>query len=157
MESLFPKFINLVIFVGIIVYFVRVPFKTFVFERHKSMKDELEKTQAQLAEAQKKFQEFSARLQAMDSEIAQLVQQSRQDAEASKVRILTEAKKMSDSIVVDAKKASEGMLTEFKDQIRSEFANQVLVRAETLLRGKLTGDDRLRIVKDFSKQVEAAR
>lgn len=157
MESLFPKFLNLVILVSILVYYTRAPFKAFIFERHQSMKDELEKTQAQLSEAQKKFQEFSARLQAMDAEIAQLVQQSRQDAEASKVRILTEAKKMSDSIIIDAKKASEGMLAEFKDQIRSEFANQVLVRAETLLRGKLTGDDRLRIVKDFSKQVEAVR
>lgn len=157
MSELLPKFFNLAILVGVLAYYCRKPLKEFLFERHRVLKDELESTQAKLSEAQKKFQDYSARLQSLETEIAQLIQASRQEAEQSKVRILTEAKKMADTIIVDAKRASETMKNEFRDQIRAEFAAQVLVRAETLLRGKLTGDDRVRLLKDFSKQVEATR
>ncbi len=154
---LVAKFINFIILFSGITYLVRKPLREFVSSRHNSLREELESTQAMLASAQKKFQEFSNRLHAMESEIETLVRESREEAQGSKVRILTEAKKMSDTIVIDSKKASEAMVAEFKKQIKTEFAGQVLTRAETLLKGKLTGDDRVRLVKDFSKQVGASK
>jgi F-type H+-transporting ATPase subunit b len=151
------KFLNFFILFSGITYLVRKPLKEFVFTRHTTLREELETTRAMLAAAQKKFQEFSNRLHAMDSEIETLVRESREEAQGSKVRILTEAKKMSDTILIDSKKASETMLLEFKKQIKTEFAGQVLARAETILKSKLTGDDRVRLVKDFSKQVGASK
>jgi len=154
---LVAKFINFIILFSGIVYLARKPLKEFISTRHSTLRDELEMTQALLLSAQKKFQEFSNRLHAMDSEIEILLRESREEAQGSRVRILTEAKKMADTILIDSKKASENMVTEFKKQIRTEFAIQVLARAETLLKGKLTGDDRVRLVKDFSKQVGASK
>lgn len=153
MLDLIPPTINLLILLGVIFFLVRKPFMEFVRTRHSTLRDDLAKTQRLLSEAQTKYLEYSHRLQSLDAEISRLIQDARQEAEASKVRIVTEAKKMADMIIVDAKKSSEAMLDEFKTQVRSDLANQVMARAETVLKNKLTGDDRERIRKDFSKQV----
>jgi uncharacterized protein YccT (UPF0319 family) len=93
----------------------------------------------------------------MGAEITTLVQEVRAEAESAKVRILTEARRTADQLVIDSKRATESMFAEFKDQVRIDLANQVIVRAEAILKTKMTGDVREAMKKDFSKQVESVR
>ena len=153
MNSLIAPSINLLILLTILIVKLREPLKEFVKERHRSLRDELEKTQTQLVNAQKKFQEYSSKLQAMDAEIEELSSQARKDAELTKIRVINEAQKVADTVVIDAKKSAESLFVDFKEQLRSELANQIISKAEALVRTRLTGDDRMKIVKDFSRQV----
>ena len=59
--------------------------------------------------------------------------------------------------MIDAKAASETLFTDLKNQLRAELSTQVLARAETILTERLTGDDKARIRREFSKQVESSR
>jgi F-type H+-transporting ATPase subunit b len=157
MTGLIYPFINFFILVGALIYFLRTPVKSFVLDRHSNLKDELDRVHAKLGEAQKQYQEYSQRLSSMDAEVASLVQQIREEAETTKIRVITEAKRMADQIVIDSKRTGESMLTEFKDQIRADLANQVMARTEVLLKSRMTGDVREQLKKDFSKQVESVR
>jgi F-type H+-transporting ATPase subunit b len=154
MSSLLYPFINFAILVGGLFYFLKTPTKEFVRGRHLSLKEELDRVQLKLVEAQKQYQEYSHRLSSMDAEITSLVQSVRSEAESTKVKILTEARRLADQIVIDSKRNSESMLVEFKDQVRVDLANQVIARAETLLKSKMTGAVHEQMKKDFSKQVE---
>jgi F-type H+-transporting ATPase subunit b len=157
MSSLIPALINFSILVGALIYFLRKPVKAFVFERHSSLKTQLDQAQTKLVQAQRQYNEYSQRLSSMDAEVTNLVQSIRGEAETARVRIITDARRMADQIVVDAKRTGESMVTEFKHQIRVELANQVIARVETLLKSRMTGDVREQLRKDFSKQVENVR
>jgi hypothetical protein len=80
-----------------------------------------------------------------------------QDANAMKSRIVAEAQKLSGNVIEDAKHASAVLYTEFKSSLYSELGARVLDRAEIILKERLTGDDRARIRKEFSTQVETAQ
>jgi F-type H+-transporting ATPase subunit b len=156
-SSLIYPLINFAILVGALFYFLRKPVKSFVLERHTNLKDQLDQVQTKLVQAQRQYNEYSQRLSSMDAEVASLVQNIRSEAETTRVRTATEAKRMADQIVIDAKRAGESMVSEFRDQIRTDLANQVIARAEVLLKTRMTGDVREQLRKDFSKQVENVR
>jgi F-type H+-transporting ATPase subunit b len=157
MQTLIAPFINLVILLSLLAYYLRQPLKDFARNRSVSIRDELNQVRTQLQTAQQKHAEFSSKLKAMDAEIAGLKTQATQDAQQMKGRIVAEAQKQSSNIVTDARNAAVTLYSEFKGQVYSELANRVLDRAETILRERLTGDDRARITKEFTHQVETSR
>ena len=149
--------INFVIFVSILGFLLRKPLKSMIAERHNTLRVDIEATREQLAEAQKKFQDYSLRIQSLDQEVATIVQEARMEAEASRVRIITQAKRMADGVIIDAKRGAESMVGEYKQQVRSDLANQVIARAEQMIRQKLNEADRERLKNDFWQQVGVAR
>lgn len=154
MQTLLAPVVNLVILIGIMAYYLRAPLKAFASNRHHSIRTELEAVRNQLRDAKGKHIEFSSKLRAMDAEIAGLKNQAIQDAQALKKKVQAEAQRFSGNIVEDARRASHVLYAEFKTQLYSELGARVLDRAEKILRERLTGDDRARIRKEFSTQVE---
>ena len=57
---------------------------------------------------------------------------------------------MSATIVADARRSARGFSRSFKPELLAEVGAKVLDRAETILRERLTGDDRARIRHEFS-------
>lgn len=157
METLVAPLVNLVILIGLMAYYLRQPLRDFAKNRSVSIREELKTAKEELTIAQQKHAEFTSKLKAMDAEIVGLKNQAVQDAGAMKAKIVTEAQKMSANVVSDARNASVTLYSEFKGQMYSELAGRVLERAERILRERLTGDDRARITKEFTNQVEASR
>jgi F-type H+-transporting ATPase subunit b len=154
MSTLLAPALNLGILLFIIFYYTRKPFMEFVRNRSTSLRDDLQRVADQLKQAQQKYEEFSAKLKAMDAEVRSLRDQAKQDGEAMRLRLLADARKLSTVIADDARTAADALYEDFRAQLRSDFATRVLERAEKLLRERLTGDDRARIRQDFSRQVE---
>ncbi len=144
---------NLSILLVILVAYLRKPLREFVLQRHVGLRDELQRVAEHLRIAQAKFEEFSAKLKAVEVEAAALREQANHDASAMRLRVTTEAKQQSDGIVRDARTASGAMVEEFKRQLLLELAVRVIERTEAIVREHLTGDDRKRIRREFSIQV----
>ena len=155
MHELIPSAVNLAILIGLMVYFLREPMANFVKNRHLSLAEELSAVREKLQQAKAQFQDFSSKLSTVESEISGLHQQTRQEAAQTQARVLANAQKISGTIVTDAKASTEGLYAEFRNQLIHEFGAQVLDRAEQIIRERLTGDDRVRIRQEFSKQVES--
>lgn len=149
--------VNFLILVGGLVYFLRQPLKLFVRTRHEFLRDEVSRVEKQLKSAQIKYDEFSAKLKAIDAEIQAIQEQMRQDADAMKVRVVNEAKRLSTTIVADARSSADSLYTELRGQLRAELADRVVQKAEALIRERLTGDDRVRIRNEFSQQLGGSR
>lgn len=157
MSALLWPAINFCILIGALVYFLKKPLSDFVTQRHTYLRDEVQKVASQLRSSQGRFQEFSAKLQAIENEVVALRSQAKQDAEAMKVRVLTDAKKQSSGIVADSHVGAAAMTDDLKSQLKSEFGVRVIDRAENIIRSRLTVADRVRIRQDFSRQVETSR
>lgn len=151
-----PAF-NFFVLVGALAYYLKQPLKDFVQQRHLNVGDDLKKVRQLLRESQEKYDEFSAKLKAIDVELTSLREQAKQDAQSAKLRILSEAQRSSGHIISDARTSAEGLYSELKSKLYGEFSIRILERAETVMRERLTGDDRARIQKEFSSQVESAR
>lgn len=154
MEHLVAPLVNLLILIGLLVYYLREPLREFVDKRHHMIREELITVRNLLRSAQEKNEEFSSKLRAVDAETSGIKAQMLQDAQTMKSKIVAEAQKLSSGVIQDAKQASDILYTEFKDEIFVELGGRVIDRAEVLLRDRLTGDDRARIRKEFSTQVE---
>lgn len=157
MESLVASSVNFLILVTGLFVALKKPFQVFVAQRHQSIRDELISVRDQLRSAQDKYDEFSSKLKAIDAELMSLREQTKQDGQALKARMVMDAKRNASTVVSDAKTASDGLYSELKGQLYSELTSKVLEKAEGLLKERLTGDDRVRIRREFSQQVETIR
>jgi F0F1-type ATP synthase membrane subunit b/b' len=157
MSELILPTINLTILITIMVVYLRAPIRGYVSSRHESIRDELRRVRDLLAGAKTKYEEFSSKLKAMEAEIQSLRDQARQDAAAMQSKILAEAQSLSATLVADARKSAQGMYGQLKRELFVEVGGKVLVRAEQMLRERLTGDDRARIRHEFSSQVESVQ
>ena len=137
--------------------YLRQPLSEFVALRHATLRDQILSVRKQLAGAQEKYEEFSAKLKTIDSEIAVLREQARQDAQGAKSRAVSEAQRLSANVVADARAASAQLYDDLKAQLRHELAVRALARAETILNSRLTGDDKARLRQEFSTEVEGAQ
>lgn len=149
--------INFSILVGTLFWVTRQQRKSFVQNRHTHLRDEVERVSKQLKEAQVRYNEFSAKMKAIEAEVEAIRDQAQQDAEAMKSKILNEAKKLAATIVADSKSSVDGMFQDLRGNLRHELATLVIDRAEALLREKLTADDRAKIRHAFSQQLGASQ
>lgn len=154
MGSLIVPALNLAILLGLLYYFLREPTKDFVRNRHSFLRDELKLVREQLEGARQKYDQFSAKLASLDQEITAIREELKADAASTSERIVKEAQKLSQTIAADAKTSAQQMVSDVKEQIRAELGAQVLVRAEQMLRERLTGDDKARLRSEFSQLVE---
>ena len=157
MNTLIAPAINLGILIVVMVVYLRDPVCQFIEARHRSVGDEIKRVREMLRNSQEKHDEFSAKLKSISVEITALREQAKQDAQATKLRILSESQKTCGSIVSDARSAAEGLYSDLRSRLFSDVGQQVLNRAEVLMRERLTGDDKARIRKEFSSQVGATK
>ncbi len=153
METLIAPTFNVLVLVGVLVYYLRKPLREFVETRHTSLRDETFKVSEMLARSQDQFNEYTSKLKMMEVETDSLKEQARQDAKSLRLRILSDARKNYGSIVADSKTACEGMVSEFRLELQKTFGLKIIERAEAILKDKLTKDDRIRLSQEFSQQV----
>jgi F-type H+-transporting ATPase subunit b len=153
MEHLIGPAFNFFVFVGLLAYLLPKPVKAFVAGRHDFIREEVLRVQEKLRASRARFEEFSSKLKAVDAEIAGLRSQAQQDAQAASTRVVTEAKRLSSQIVSDAETTAKSLFGDLRTQLRQEVVSRVILRTEAILRHRLTGDDRVRIRKEFSRQL----
>lgn len=151
-----PAF-NLAVLIGILVYFLRAPIRNMVQQRHENLRSELDAVREQLHAAQARHAELSAKLGAIDSELRSIREEGRQDAERLGKQLAEDAKRNAASIVSDAQAASKNLFNDLRAQLYNELGERVLNRAETMIRDRLTGEDRTKIRQDFARQLESVQ
>jgi F0F1-type ATP synthase membrane subunit b/b' len=154
LETLAYQAFNLLVF-GFLVYRgAKAPFLQFVANRSTSLRAQILDAKKQLEAAQAQYAEFRSRLQSMDAEVAALRAQNNQDVAAVSARIREEAAKQAQRIVSDARIARDAAIDFVRTKMTQELGLQVLNRAEALIQEKLTGDQKARIRREFSTQLE---
>src|SRR5262245_4807864 len=123
MLTLIPPLINLTVLFAVLAYLLKKPLITYVEGRHESIKTDLGKVRSMLDSAREKYEEFNAKLKAIDVEVATIQSQVRQEGEQLRTRILSQAKSTASSILAEAKTRSESMVQEGKETLRTELAD----------------------------------
>jgi len=157
MKDLILPTINLGILVAFLTYKLKGPIKEFIRTRAETIRQAIHDAREMLASAQAKFEEFNAKLKAIDSEVASLRAGARKDGEERSAQVVLSAKQLSGVILSDARSISQALFEELRSELRRELGRKVVDSAERLLEKKLTGDDRVRLRREFSMDLERVR
>lgn len=148
------KIINFAILVFILVKFLGKPLKAFLRHRTELIEKTLKEAKEAKALAEQALAEVEDKLRLKDTELQDILAQSRQAAEKEQELLLQQSVQMKEKILNQAKNNIEYELKLAKDAIRTEAAGISMELAEKKLKEKLTGDEQTRLMEESIARIE---
>jgi F-type H+-transporting ATPase subunit b len=146
--------VNLIILLGVLVYFLKTPVKNFLLERRGTIGHEIDVAQKTISEAKSKYEEYAKKLQAIETEINSLKMSLRMQGEAERGEILKQAEAISQNVRKEAKEIIELQTERARRDIQTEVVNLALASAEDVIRRNMGDSDKERYVQEFTKNIE---
>lgn len=152
--TLFWHALNLLLLIGVLVYFARGPIAGYLNARRAQIEDGIQSAGRELAEAEKRLAACEQRAAGLDAELDEIRRVVREQAEGERDRLLAEAQATSERIRRDAIAAAEQEVRHARERLRSETVDLAVELASEILRGQVTDADRKRLADDFVARVE---
>ena len=141
------KFVNLAIFVALLIYFVKKPLGDAFKAKREAIRAELIKAEEEKKAALAQLTAAEAKLAAVESERAAILKKAREEAEDEKANIL----KQTEIEIAKMREQAEGEINRLSQQVKAElrrFTAEESVRlAEEKLRGKINPETDAVLVK----------
>ncbi|PKN34861.1 MAG: hypothetical protein CVU61_05710 [Deltaproteobacteria bacterium HGW-Deltaproteobacteria-19] len=153
MKEFMFKVINFSILVGLLWWLLAKKIKEFFVGRRASILSEIDDTEAEKAEARKKFDEYSSRLTKMTDEISGIAEIIKAQGQAEKEKIIADAKKAAEKMQEDTKARMEQEFQKGSAALRLEAAKLAVEMAEEILKKNITAQDHNDMVRDYLDKV----
>jgi F-type H+-transporting ATPase subunit b len=153
MKEFMFKVINFSVLVGLIWWLLSKKIKEFFVGRRVEIRAEMDDTEAQKAEARRKYEEYSSRLTKMTEEISGIADIIKEQGKAEKEKIIADAKKAAEKMQEDTKARMEQEFQKGSAALRLEAAQLAVEMAEEILRKNITAQDHNDMVRDYLDKV----
>jgi F-type H+-transporting ATPase subunit b len=148
--------INLLILIGVIVYFGRGPLRAFMADRRQNIEQGIASAQHELDSAEQRLAECNRRVDALGAEIEEIKRNVRAQAETERDRLIGDARSAAERIRHDARLAVEQEGRRAREELRAEAADMAVRLAADLLKRQVGDADRTRLVDEFVDSIESA-
>ena len=146
--------INFVIFVGLLVYFIRRPLKDFLANRRLTISQQLDESRDMMAAAQTRYSEIDERLAAFGDELEEMLQQVRQECATERQRAIVNAERAAVALEEAAHRGVDKELDKAKHDLRTETVELAMDLAEQVLRSQVTAEDHRRLTGEYFERIE---
>ncbi len=146
--------INFVLFIGILVYYLRKPLSELAATRKKKIMADIDEARRLRQEAEKTLAEYEARLANLEAEMHDIVAEAKRIAEHEKQRVLAEAVLAAERLRQDAKSRIDGERFRLEQELKKKAAELALEIADRLVRERMTETHRKQMVASFVTEVE---
>jgi F-type H+-transporting ATPase subunit b len=147
------KFINLAIFVGIMVYLLNKPLSEAFKAKRESIRAELIRAEQEKQAALEKLTQAEAKLTQIDSEKANVLRTAEQEAAADAAQLLAQTEQE----ISRLQQQTGGELSRMAQQIRNELrklsAEESIRRAEEKLRAQIDAEKDARLVRASIQEI----
>lgn len=147
------RVLNFAILVGVLYWLLREKIKDFFVGRRTDIKTSLEEAVTAKEEAEKKFKEYSAKLDKATEEIEGISEMIRTQGLAEKEKIIENARITAEKIKEDAQARIEQETNKAKSQLRAEAVELSIQMAEEILKKNVKKEDHEDIVEDYLKNL----
>jgi len=144
---------NFSILMWFLYWMAAKPVKAFFIGRRENIKTSLAQAIAEKEEAEKKFKEYSERLDKASAEINDIVETIKAQGLVEKERIIEDAKKAAEKIKEDAKVRMEQEFKTAVNQLRIEAVQLSVQMAEEILKKNINPEHHEYMVKDYLDKV----
>ncbi len=148
------RVMNFAVLAIVLVYVLRKPLSQALGARIKGIKSQLEDLEARKAEAEKKLAEYNEKLSQLEKESEKIVEDYIKQGHEAKARILKEAESAAEKLQTQAHRNIEHEFKQAKLKLQEEIFETSLVKAEEIIKGKISGEDQDRLVNDYLRKVE---
>lgn len=153
MKGFMFKVINFSVLVGLLWWLLAKKIKEFFVGRRAGIQAEIDETEAQKAEARKKYEEYSSRLTKMTDEISGISEMIKTQGQAEKEKIIADARKAAEKMQEDTKARMEQEFQKGSAALRLEAAQLAVEMAEEILKKNITAQDHNEMVRDYLDKV----
>jgi F-type H+-transporting ATPase subunit b len=134
---------------------LRKPVSQALSDRIKGIKEELEDLETRKAEVERQLAEYNTKLATLDEEADKVITEYIRQGEEAKARILKEAESAADKLEEQAKKNIENEFKQAKENLQAEIVEKALVKAEQMVKEKISTEDQDRLVDEYLAKVVA--
>ncbi|MBI4963937.1 MAG: ATP synthase F0 subunit B [Desulfomonile tiedjei] len=153
MSMLLWRVVNTVALLALLIYFLKKPLVNFFKERKAKIEQDLAEAVEQRRKAEELIKEYQMKLAGMEQELEKMRGELQKAAEGESQKVIASADKMSVAIIESAKIAAEQEVRKAKVALKDEAVTLAVELAESLIREKISDDDRKKIVEDYLVKV----
>ena len=134
---------------------LRKPVSDGLSSRIKGIEDELNELEARKKAAQKELSRYQDNLDKLDQETEKLIAEYVRQGNEAKERILKEAESAAVKLEEQARRNIENEFKKAGIKLKEEILEKALVKAEEMIKSKITAEDQDRLVDEYLKKVVA--
>lgn len=149
--------VNLGLLIALIIYLIRKPFLSFLKNRKERLRSEVDRAAAAAEQAKITLEEYSAKLDAVASEIATLQENIRKQGENEKDELVSAAEKSCEMIKKEVEDTIRLETTKAVSEIQSEVVDSAVALAERMIKERVDTDFTTDSVDDFVKMIEEGK
>ena len=151
------KLANMLLFFGVLIYFVGGPMKRAFAARSQAIRATAAEAQERHAKATQMAADIQARLSKLEDEVNGIHERARVEGERQKRELVAAAEAEAQKILANAQSEVDNRLRHARREL-TEYAGQLAAeRAEQLLKEKMTDEDRKKLFRESLAEVEGAR
>lgn len=148
------KTLNLILFAGLLFYFLGGPIRGALNERRQKIRGSLSEAAERRQKADRLAADIQARLDQIEKEVGSILERAAVEGERQKQEMIAQGRAEAEKVLAQAKNAVDAQLRQAKSEL-TEYAGQLAAeRALTILETQMTDADRRKI---FAEGVEEIR
>lgn len=149
--------VNLGLLIALIIYLIRKPFLSFLKNRKERLRSEVDRAAAAAEQAKITLEEYSAKLDAVASEIATLQENIKKQGENERDELVSAAEKSCEMIKKEVEDTIRLETTKAVSKIQSEVVDSAVALAERMIKERVDTDFTTDSVDDFVKMIEEGK
>ena len=149
------RVMNFAVLALALVFLLRKPLSQALGSRIEGIRSQLQDLEARKAEAEKQLAQYSEKLSRLEKESEKIVEDYIRQGNEAKARILKEAESAAEKLQSQAHRNIEHEFQQAKLKLQQEILEKSLVRAEEIIKGRISGEDQDRLVDEYLTKVEA--
>lgn len=147
------KLVNMLLFIGVLVYFVGGPVKKAFAERSAAIRNAAQEARERREKADRMAGDIQARLAAIEAEVRAIHERALAEGERQKRELIAAAEAESQKILTAARNEVDNRLKHARTEL-TEYAGQLASeRAEQILREKITDQDQRKLFQESLREV----
>ena len=149
------RVMNFTVLAVALFFVLRKPLSQALSSRIKVIKEQLDDLEAQKVDAEKQLAEYNDKLAQLEKEAEKIIDDYVRQGNEAKARILKEAEASAEKLQAQARRSIEHEFEQAKSELQKEILEKSLVKAEEIIKSKISDEDQENIVDDYLKKVVA--
>ena len=151
------KLVNLLLFVGLMVYFLRRPIMGAFRGRQESIRTELMRAEEERAAAEARLAEVEGRLARLDAEVEAIRANAQKEAEEERARVKRATEAEIIKIREQARREIESASKAARSELRMFTAEQSVRLAEDMIRRDIRPEDDAHLAREYVEELGGVR
>lgn len=155
--SMFARFLNFAVLVGLLAYFLKSPLMAYLASRATQIRQDLVTAADMRRTATAQLADIERKMHALPGELEALRRRGAEDVQAEKARIAQAAAAERDRLIEHTRREIESRLRIAKRELTAHAADLAVAVARRRIEQTITADDQLRLVDRYAAQLQEAR